>query len=59
MDQYKQTIFLLREKEFEKARGSQTMQERKMHLKAADAYSTCLDVLRGAVTVESVKNSKI
>lgn len=58
MEQYKQTIILLREKEFEKARNSQTIQERKIHLSMANAYTTCLEVLRGAVTVESVKNSK-
>lgn len=58
MEQYKQAIELLRSKEFEKARKSQTMQERKIHLKAADAYSVCLDVLRGSVTVDSIKKSK-
>lgn len=57
MEQYKQTIILLREKEFEKARNAQTIQERKIHLSKANAYATCLEVLRGAVTVESIKNS--
>lgn len=59
MEQYKQAIKLLREKEFEKARNSQTMQERKTHLSKANAYAICLDVLRGAVTVESIKNSEV
>lgn len=58
MDQYKKVIELLRSKEFDKARNSQTIQDRKYHLSAANAYSTCLEVLRGAVTEESVKNSK-
>ena len=59
MDQYKQAIELLRSKEFEKARNSPTVQERKIHLNTANAYSICLEVLRGAVTVESIKNSEV
>lgn len=59
MEQYKQAIELLRSKEFDKARNAQTVQERKTHLNTANAYSICLEVLRGVVTVESIKNSKI
>ena len=59
MDQHKEIIKLLRDKKFEKARNSPTVQERKIHLNTANAYSICLEVLRGAVTVESIKNSKI
>ena len=59
MEQYKQAIELLREREFEKARKAQTVQERKEHLKMADAYTICLEVLRGSITVESIRKSKI
>lgn len=59
MEQYKQAVELLRKREFEKARNAQTVQERKDHLKKADAYTTCLDILRGSITVESIRESEI
>lgn len=59
MDQYKEIIKLPRDNELEKARNSQALQEIKMHLSKADAYSTCLKVLSAAVIADSIKNSKI